>query len=194
MTKHPYVKINRRRRSSSTDYKARRKMIAGSSPLLAVRISTKNASVQFISPKVEGDHVLASAHSRALRKLGWKGPLKSIPACYLLGLLAGKTAKGKGVTEAHLYNGLSRFTNGSRVSALVKGVREAGVAVPMSDEALPPEDKVSGKAIADYASVLLKDDKEKYSRLFSGLLRSGFKPEEYTRHTTALKRAITESR
>lgn len=194
MTKGTYVQLNRRRRAGTTDYRARLKVIAGSSPLLAVRISAKNASAQFIKPLVEGDRVLASAHSRALRKLGWKGSLKSVPACYLLGLLAGKNAKAKGVTEAHLYTGLSRFTYGSRVSALVKGVREAGVKVPMSDEALPSEEKTSGKVIAEYASGLLKDDKERYSKLFSGLLRHGFKPEEYAQSTTAVKRAIMESR
>ncbi|HUH99734.1 MAG TPA: hypothetical protein VLY65_01700, partial [Nitrososphaerales archaeon] len=104
-TKHNYVPIYRRRRMGATDYHSRRKIITSTSPLLAVRVSSKNVSAQFIEPKAEGDKVVSSAHSRNLKKLGWKGSSKSVPACYLLGLLAGKRAKEAGVEKAHLYNG-----------------------------------------------------------------------------------------
>jgi large subunit ribosomal protein L18 len=190
--KHGYVPIFRRRRMGATDYRARRKMITSSAPLLAVRVSSKNVSAQFIRPKAEGDHVLSAAHSRNLRKLGWKGSSKSVPACYLLGLLAGKRAKEQGVEKAYLYNGLSLFVNGSRVAALVKGVKDAGVDVPMSDEAIPSEDRLSGKATAEYAKSLQAEDKDKYSKMFSGLIRTGFKPEEYEENASALKRKIME--
>ncbi len=95
--------------------------------MLVVRVSNKNVSSQFVKPKVKGDEVLSSAHSRQLRKLGWAGSLKSTPACYLLGLLAGKKAKDKGVKEAVLYNGLVPFIKGSRIAAFVKGVVDSGV-------------------------------------------------------------------
>jgi large subunit ribosomal protein L18 len=189
-SKHKYVPIYRRRRMGATDYRARKKIITSSVPLLAVRVSSKNVSVQFIRPKAEGDQVLSSAHSRNLKKLGWDGSSKSVPACYLLGLLAGRRAKEHGVEKAYLYNGLSLFVNGSRVSALVKGVKDAGVEVPMSDDVAPSADRISGKTTAEYAKSLLAEDKEKYSRLFSGMIRTGFKPEEYEERTIALKQAI----
>lgn len=189
-TKQKYVPIYRRRRMGATDYRARKKIITSSVPLLAVRVSSKNVTVQFISPKAEGDKVVSSAHSRNLKKFGWKGSSKSVPACYLLGLLAGKRAKEKGVEKAYLYSGLSRFVNGSRVSSLVKGVKDAGVDVPMADEVAPSEDRITGKANAEYAKSLLAENKEKYSKLFSGLLKAGFKPEEYEKNTSALKQAI----
>jgi large subunit ribosomal protein L18 len=189
-SKKSYVPIFRRRRMGATDYRARKKMITSSVPLLAVRVSSKNVSAQFIRPKAEGDQVLSAAHSRNLRKLGWKGSSKSVPACYLLGLLAGKRAKEHGVEKAYLYNGLSLFVNGSRVSALVKGVKDAGIDVPMSDEAIPSEERITGKATAEYAKSLLAENKEKYSKVFSGLLRTGFKPEEYAENATALKQVI----
>lgn len=192
--KHGYVPIYRRRRMGATDYRARKKIITSSVPLLAVRVSSKNVSAQFLKPKAEGDQVLSSAHSRNLKKFGWKGSTKSVPACYLLGLLAGKKAKEKGVEKAYLYNGLSLFVNGSRVSALVKGVKDAGVDVPMSDEAAPSQDSISGKVTAEYAKSLLSENKEKYSKIFSGLLRTGFKPEEYVENTTALKQAILKGK
>jgi large subunit ribosomal protein L18 len=188
--KHGYVPVFRRRRMGATDYRARRKIITSSAPLLAVRVSSKNVSAQFIRPKTEGDQVLSAAHSRNLRPLGWKGSPKSIPACYLLGLLAGKRAKGQGVDRAFLYNGLSLFVNGSRVAALVKGVKDAGVNVPISDEAIPSEDRLSGKAAAEYAKSLQAEDNDRYSKTFSGLLRSGFKPEEYAENTSAIKQKI----
>ena len=189
-SKQKYVPVFRRRRMGATDYRARKKVITSSVPLLAVRVSSKNVSAQFIRPKAEGDHVLSSAHSRNLKKLGWKGSAKSVPACYLLGLLAGKRAKEHGVEKAYLYNGLSPFVKGSRVSALVKGVKDAGVEVPMSDEAVPSEERITGKAAAEYAKSLLTEDKEKYSKVFSGLLKAGFRPEEYAEKATALKQAI----
>jgi large subunit ribosomal protein L18 len=189
-TKHKYVPIYRRRRMGVTDYRARKKIITSSVPLLAVRVSSKNVSAQFIKPKAQGDEVVSSAHSRNLRKLGWRGSLKSVPACYLLGLLAGKRAKEQGIEKAHLYNGLSQFVNGSRVSALVKGVKDAGVDVPMADEVAPSPDRISGKSTAEYAKSLLAEDKERYSKVFSGLLKAGFKPEEYAENAGALKQVI----
>ena len=189
-TKHDYVPVYRRRRMGATDYRARKKIITSSVPLLAVRVSSKNVTAQFIKPRTEGDEVVSSAHSRNLKKLGWKGSSKSVPACYLLGLLAGKRAKEQGIEKAYLYNGLSSFVSGSRVSALVKGVKDAGVEVPMSDEVAPSEDRITGKATAEYAKSLLAEDKEKYSKVFSGLIKTGFKPEEYEENASALKQVI----
>jgi large subunit ribosomal protein L18 len=189
-TKHDYVPVYRRRRMGATDYRARKKIITSSVPLLAVRVSSKNVTAQFIKPRTEGDEVVSSAHSRNLKKLGWKGSSKSVPACYLLGLLAGKRAKEQGIEKAYLYNGLSSFVSGSRVSALVKGVKDAGVEVPMSDEVAPSEDRITGKATAEFAKSLLAEDKEKYSKLFSGLIKTGFKPEEYVENASALKQII----
>lgn len=193
-TNQQYVPVYRRRRMGATDYRARKKIITSSVPLLAVRVSSKNVSAQFIRPKAEGDLVVSSAHSRNLKKLGWKGSSKSVPACYLLGLLAGKRAKEKGVEKAYLYNGLSSFVNGSRVSALVKGVKDAGVDVPMSDEVAPSQDRITGKATAEYARALLAENKEKYSKVFSGLIRTGFKPEEYAENASKMKQVILKGK
>lgn len=189
-TKHKYVPTYRRRRMGATDYRARKKIITSSVPLLAVRVSSKNVSAQFIRPKAQGDEVVSYAHSRNLKKLGWKGSGKSVPACYLLGLLAGKRAKDQGIEKAYLYNGLSSFVNGSRISALVKGVKDSGVDVPMSDDVAPSEDRITGKTTAEYAKSLLAADKEKYSKVFSGLIKVGFKPEEYEANASAVKQVI----
>lgn len=185
-----YVQIQRRRREGLTDYRARKRAVTSLRLLLVVRVSGKNVSAQFVQPQVNGDRVVASIHSHALRKLKWEGSLKSVPACYLLGLLAGKKASGKGVKEAVLYNGLVPFTKSSRIAAFVKGVRDSGVGVPMSEDALPPEERLRGDLIATYASTIMKADKAAYERRFSSLLKAGFKPEEYPSHFERAKRAI----
>ena len=139
---------------------------------------------------MEGDKVLASAHSRQLLKLGWKGSLKSTPACYLLGLLAGKKALAAGVKEAVAYNGLVPFIKGSRVAALLKGVVDAGIRVPVGEEAFPDAERLSGKPIAEYAAKLASEDKDAYQREFSALLKGGFKPEDYPSEYEKVKAAI----
>lgn len=187
MAKH--VPLYRRRRSGATNYNSRRKAISSRGTLLAVRISDKNVSAQFLKPTVTGDLVLSSAHSHALRKLGWTGSLKSVPACYLLGLWAGKKAKAKGIESAYLYNGVAPFVRGSRISAFVKGVIDGGVEVPFSEEAMPSEDRLTGESIAKYA-VELASDKEEYEKRFSALLKAGFRPEDYAQNYRRMKDQI----
>ena len=185
-----YVPLQRRRREGITDYRSRRRAITSQKALLVVRFSNKNVSSQFLKPAVGGDTVVSASHSRELLKLGWKGSPKSTPACYLLGMLAGKKALEKGVRQAVLYNGLVPFIRGARVAAFLKGVVEAGVEVPVGEDAFPDEERLTGKVIAEYAAKLSGDDRESYQRMFSGLLRAGFKPEEYPSHFEKTKSAI----
>jgi large subunit ribosomal protein L18 len=185
-----YVPLYRRRRSGATDYRARKKAISSRGTLLAVRISGKNVTAQFVKPTITGDMVLSSAHSHVLRTVGWKGSLKSLPACYLLGLWAGKKAKEKGIESAIVYNGPNPFVMGSRISAFVKGVIDAGVQIPFSDKALPSEERLKGSNIVSYASELAKQDKALYEKRFSALIKLGFKPEDYAQNYNHTKDAI----
>ncbi len=185
-----HVPLLRRRREGVTDYRARKRAITSRKALLVIRISNKNVFCQFVKPAVKGDVVLSAAHSKELAKLGWHGSSKSTPACYLLGLHAGKKALKAGVKEAVAYNGLVPFIRGSRIAALLKGVVDAGVAVPVGEEAFPNEERLSGKTIADYASKLASEDTEAYSRDFSALLKAGFKPEDYPAEFEKVKAAI----
>jgi len=185
-----HVPLLRRRREGVTDYRARKRAITSQKPLLVIRISNKNVSSQFVKPTVKGDVVLSAAHSKELAKLGWRGSSKSTPACYLLGLIAGKKALAAGVKEAVAYNGLIPFIRGSRAAALRKGVVDAGVSVPVGEEAFPSAERISGKSIAEYAAARSKEDKDAYSREFSGFLKAGFKPEDYEAEFEKAKAAI----
>ncbi|MDA4125214.1 MAG: 50S ribosomal protein L18 [Thaumarchaeota archaeon] len=185
-----HVPLLRRRREGVTDYRSRKRAITSKGVLLVVRISNKNVSAQFVQPTVKGDMVVASAHSRELPQLGWHGSLKSTPACYLLGMVAGKKALAKGVKEAFLYNGLDPFIRGGRMVAFAKGVVDAGVSVPIGEEALPSEERLSGKSISEYAAKLSSESKEAYEKTFASLLKAGFKPEDYPSHFEKTKAAI----
>jgi large subunit ribosomal protein L18 len=185
-----HVPLLRRRREGVTDYRARKRAITAQRPLLVVRVSNKNVSSQFVKPTVKGDVVLSSSHSKELAKLGWRGSLKSTPACYLLGLLAGKKAIAAGVKEAVAYNGVVPFISGSRIAAVLKGVQDSGVSVPVGEEAFPSEERVSGRSISQYAAKLASEDNEGYKKSFSGLLKAGFKPEEYPAEFEKVKASI----
>ncbi len=89
---------------------------------------------------------------------------------------------------AVLYIGKNHFT--SRVGACTKGIVDAGVSMPVSEESLPDEDRISGHHIAEYSHTLKEDEKE-YNSRFSGILKNGLKPEDYPSHFEEIKSKIS---
>lgn len=135
----------RRHRQRKTDYRTRLKLLRGQKPRIVVRKSLKAIRVQFIEYNAKGDKIIASAISTELAKeFGWKYSVKTTPAAYLTGLLAGKRALEKGIEEGILDLGLYHPTVGSKVFAGLKGVLDAGVACPYDQEMLPKEDRIHG--------------------------------------------------
>ena len=139
----PYSKILRRLREEKTNYKKRGTMLMGKRDFITVNISNENTQVQILKPGMTGDTVIASAHSRYLLEKGWKGSRKSVPAAYLTGYLAGKKALGKGAKDAIMYTGTRRYTQ--RMAAALKGVIDAGLAVPADPETFPPDARINGE-------------------------------------------------
>lgn len=182
-----YVRTLKRIRLDKTNYRKRAAVIIGRHSFVTVKVSDQNVAAQVINPAPTGDMVVASAHSRELVKQGWKGSLNSLPACYLTGLLLGKKAVAKGTSDAILYTGMDHFT--TRVAACVKGIADAGVKVPVSEESLPAAERISGKHIAEYASSL-KQDPDEYNSRFSALLKNGLKPEDYPSHFEEIRSKI----
>lgn len=159
----------------------------GRRSFVTVKVSDQNVAAQVIKPTPTGDIVITSAHSRSLVKQGWKGSLNNLPACYLTGLLIGKKALEKGVQNVVLYVGKDHFT--SRVAACMKGIYESGVNIPVSEESLPPEDRISGKHIAEYAKTL-SENQDEYNSRFSAVIKNGLKPEDYPSHFDELRNKI----
>ncbi|HMK32770.1 MAG TPA: 50S ribosomal protein L18 [Nitrosopumilaceae archaeon] len=138
-----YSQILRRLREEKTNYRKRRNLLMGRRDYITVQISSENTLVQIHKPEMQGDKVLASAHSRYLLGKGWKGSRKNIPAAYLTGYLAGKKALVKGVKAAVLYSGTRRYTQ--RMAAALKGVIDAGLEVPADAETFPNDERLAGK-------------------------------------------------
>ncbi len=174
-----YVHTLKRIRSDKTNYRKRAALLIGRHSFVTVKVSDQNVVTQVIKPTPTGDIVIASAHSRELAKHGWKGAFNNLPACYLTGLLLGKKALEKGIKNAVLYIGKDHFT--SRVAACLKGIVDSGVSMPISEESLPDDERITGQHIAEYAG-MLKENQEEFNSRFSALLKNGLNPEEYPSH------------
>jgi len=177
----------RRRREGKTDYRARKAFIVSSKPRLVVRSSINNITAQIIVAKPHGDEVLVSAHSRELTdEYGWKAPRGNLPAAYLTGFLCGQKAKAQGTEETILDIGLRSPSKGTRVFAVLRGVLDAGINVPHSEEKLPDGKSIEGEHIAKYAESLVATP-EIYQRKFSKYLEQKLSPETLTKHFAEVK-------
>lgn len=181
----------RRRREGKTDYQARKALVLSGKPRLVARSTAKNVVTQIIVAKPLGDEVLAAAHSRELKKYGWKAATGNVPAAYLTGLLCGLKAEAKGVAEAILDIGLVAPTKGSKVFAVLSGVLDAGVDVPHDREKIV-EERLEGAHIAEYGKIL-KGDSEVYSAKFSKYLGQKISPEKLPEHFGKVKADIIKS-
>lgn len=151
----------KRRRQGRTDYRHRAALLKGRTARLVVRKSNMNVRVQFVEYKQIGDNVLASAVSTDLAELGWSGSGKSTPGAYLTGLLAGKRAKEKGLGDAVLDIGLRKPTKGGVVFAVLKGVLDAGIEVPHSDEMIPGPERITGKHMREGTTAMFESTRGK---------------------------------
>lgn len=179
----------RRRREGKTDYHARKAFLLSGKPRLVTRSSINNIIAQVIVARPKGDEVLVSAHSRELGKYGWKAPRGNLPAAYLTGFLCGLKAKANGIEEAILDIGLYPPTKGARIFAVLKGVCDAKVNVPHSEEKLPDEKRIKGEHIVKYAESLASDTEE-YQQKFSKYLQQNVKPETLPKHVEEVKKEM----
>jgi len=192
MAKGPSYSVPfRRRKEGKTDYRLRKKLILSGLPRLVVRKTNRNIIAQLVRATVIGDVVIASAHSRELRKkYGWLGDLNNLPAAYLTGLLCGLKAAKKGVEEAVLDIGLHTPSRGAAVFAVMKGFIDAGIEVPHDESILPDETRIRGEHIAKYAEMLASESMEKYTKYFSEYLNRNLPPQKLPEHFDTVKEKI----
>ncbi len=179
----------RRRREGKTDYEARKALVLSGKPRLVVRGTLKNVVAQIIVAKPYGDEVLVSAYSGELKNYGWQAPRGNLPAAYLTGLICGLKAKAKGLKEAILDIGLNSPSKFARVFAVLKGVLDAGIQIPHSEEKLPDEKRIKGEHIAQYAESLVSNPEE-YQSKFSKYLQQKIPPENLPKHFAKVKTEI----
>ncbi len=136
----------RRRREGRTDYRQRLRLLKSGEARAVVRFSHRRVVVAVTGFDPVGDRVLAAADSAELAGLGFGAThLASTPASYLTGYLAGLRAKRSGVTEAVLDAGLKIPTSGGRLFGALKGLLDAGIAIPHGESDFPSVDRLNGK-------------------------------------------------
>lgn len=185
-----YCAPYRRRKEGKTDYKTRKAFVLSGKPRIVVRGTLKNVIAQVVVAKPKGDEVLVSAHSRELTKeYGWKASRGNLPAAYLTGFLCGSKAKAQNIEEAILDIGLHSPSKGARVFAALKGVLDAGVMVPHSEEKLPDENRIKGEHVVKYAESLVSTPEE-YQAKFSKYLEQKLSPEKLSDNFTEVKKKV----
>jgi large subunit ribosomal protein L18 len=186
-----YIATLKRIRNGRTNYRKRSALLLSRRRFITITISDENVRAQIGYPMAQGDVTITSSHSRELTKFGWNGSLNSLPACYLTGLLLGKKSLQKNTDEAVLYTGKNPFT--SRVAACLKGIIDSGMKVPASDSSFPPEDRLLGDHISEYARILQDQNKDDYNSHFSKLIANNFDPTQYSSYVRKVKDAIASS-
>ncbi len=151
----------RRRREGKTNYRKRLAYLKSGKPRAVVRKTLRYVIVQIVEYHDDGDRILVGVNSSHLKKYGWKGSFKNTPAAYLTGYLAGKLALKKGIEEAVLDIGLQSPVKGSRVFAALKGMVDAGLYVPHSEEVYPSEDRIKGEHISEEIAKMFEEVKAK---------------------------------
>lgn len=181
-----YVVHFRRRREGKTDYKKRLALVKSKKIRLVVRTTNKRVLVQAIRFNPKGDETIASADSRELQKFSFYGT-NNTPSAYLTGLLLGKRLAEKG-KEGILDIGLKTPSHGSAIFAALRGISDAGISVKFGGEAVPSEDRISGKILDKYALSL----GEKAKTVFSGYIKAGINIGEISRAFEKAKEKIIQ--
>ena len=184
-----YIATLKRIRNGRTNYRKRAALLLSKRRFVTITVSDENVQAQIAYPMAKGDVTITSSHSRELARFGWNGSMNSLPACYLTGLLLGKKSLRRDVDEAVLYTGKNPFT--SRVAACLKGVIDSGMKIPASDSSFPPEGRLVGNHIAEYARILQDENKDAYNSHFSRLIANNFDPTQYSGYVQKVKDAIT---
>jgi large subunit ribosomal protein L18 len=144
--------LYRRKREGRTNYKKRLLLLKSRKLRLIIRKTNTQIILQLAQYMPDGDRILCGVSSSSLAKLGWKYSCKNLPACYLAGLMLGKKALAKKLKEAILDVGLQTPVAGSKIYAALKGVIDAGMEIPASEDVFPAPERLLGKSISAFFS------------------------------------------
>ncbi|MHA1130303.1 MAG: 50S ribosomal protein L18 [Candidatus Helarchaeota archaeon] len=186
-----YRVLFRRRRSGKTNFHYRKRLILSNQLRFAIRPSLKNIIVQVIKAELIGDKILSSTHSVELVKnFNWRGGTGNLPAAYLTGFLAGKKALKSNLTAGVLDTGIINSVYGNRVYATLKGLIDAGVDIPHNEKVYPPEERIRGEHIAQYAKYLADQETPSPPQQFNLYKKRGLNPENLSSHFNEIKGTI----
>ncbi len=163
MTRGPRYNVKpRRRREGRTNYRRRLKLLRSEKTRVVIRKTLNNTIIQLIDYKEDGDNIIVTANSNELKKkYNWKFSTSTTPAAYLTGLLAGKKAKDKGISECILDIGRHPPVTSSKIFASLKGILDAGVNCPHNEEKIPTEERITGKHLNSSIMPVVNEIKNK---------------------------------
>jgi large subunit ribosomal protein L18 len=146
----------KRKRERKTSYSKRFGFLKSGLARVVVRKTNLYLNVQLVESDEAKDKVILSVSSRDLLEHGWpkekKGSLKSIPASYLTGYLAGKEIIKKEKGKVILDIGLQRNKAHGRLYAVLKGLVDAGVDIAHSTDVFPSDERIDGKHLKELES------------------------------------------
>ncbi len=152
----------RRRRECKTDYKLRMGLLKSSKPRIVIRRTNRYVVVQAIESFEAQDKVIKGVSSKDLIAKGWDeksaGSLKSVPACYLTGMLLAKELKTK---DFIIDLGMAKNIAGNRNYAVVKGLIDGGLNINANPESLPSDERVNGEHMAENVQKIITKVKAK---------------------------------
>ena len=143
----------KRKREFKTSYSKRFGFLKSGLNRVVVRRTNLYLNVQLVESHEAKDVVLVSVSSRDLLKNGWpkekKGSLKSIPAAYLTGYLAGKRMLEKSKGKVILDIGLQRNKPNGRLYSIMKGLVDAGIDIAHDEKVFPHGERIEGKHLKE---------------------------------------------
>ena len=158
---------HKRRRNQETDYEQRLKLLKSESPRVVVRTSNKHTKAHISYYKRDGDENTDFTSTEELQQYGWDQNTGNLPSAYLAGYLLGMKAEED---KAILDLGLRESKQGGRIYAAVKGMNDAGLEVPMGDEAAPAEDRIRGEHIEEMTGEDVPENFEETKKEIEGEL------------------------
>lgn len=169
----------KRKRKGITNYKKRKQLLMSGQCRAVIRKTNKHIITQAVTFNPKGDKVLTTITTKELEKLGWKANTKNTSAAYLIGLLFGKKLKEKGIKKTIPDVGMYTTVKGCKLFAVIKGIKDAGINIPISESVIPSEERIKGKHIEEWA--------EKANNQFQKTLQTA---KKITEHFEKIKNKI----
>lgn len=127
----------RRRREGRTNFAKRLALVKSGKPRMVVRRSNAGIVVQFIEFDPKGDRTLLTVNGKHLAKQYQWPSKRNVWTAYLAGLMAGKLAQKKGVSDFVLDIGMYTPSKGSILFAALQGAADSGLKTPFDKEKVP---------------------------------------------------------
>lgn len=145
--------MKRRRRENKTNYSTRLKMLSGNKPRLVYRRTNQYITAQYVTSVAAQDTIQFQISSKDLIGAGWPkemaGSLKSVPAAYLVGYMAGKKIIKDKIETPIADFGMIRMIYKTKTYSFLKGLIDAGVKINCKDNAFPEEARIKGASMKE---------------------------------------------